>query len=69
MRALHRVLMDQPLREKMKERSYRQVKKFSWEKSVRRILDVYQEVLRPGGRAESRTHTAAASKNTTAGVA
>ncbi len=37
MRALHRVLLDQPLREKMKERSYRQAAKFSWEKSVRRI--------------------------------
>jgi glycosyltransferase involved in cell wall biosynthesis len=45
MRALHRVLLDQPLREKMKERSYRQAAKFSWEKSVRRIMDVYQEVV------------------------
>ncbi len=45
MRALHRVLMDQPLREKMKERSLRQATKFSWEKSVRRIRDVYHEVL------------------------
>jgi glycosyltransferase involved in cell wall biosynthesis len=45
MRALHRVLMDQPLREKMKERSYRQAAKFSWEKSVRRIMNGYQEVL------------------------
>ncbi len=53
MRALHRVLMDQPLREKMKERSYRQAAKFSWEKSVRRIMDGYQEVLS----AESGAHT------------
>jgi glycosyltransferase involved in cell wall biosynthesis len=45
MRALQRVLLDQPLREKMKERSYRQVTKFSWEKSVRRILDAYREVV------------------------
>ncbi|MGA7218715.1 MAG: glycosyltransferase family 1 protein [Candidatus Sulfotelmatobacter sp.] len=45
MRALHRVLTDQPLREKMKERSYRQAGKFSWEKSVRRIMDVYREVV------------------------
>ena len=52
MRALHRVLMDQPLREKMKERSYRQVTKFSWEKSVRRIMDVYREVLSAKGAAE-----------------
>jgi glycosyltransferase involved in cell wall biosynthesis len=45
MRALHRVLLDQPLRDKMKERSYRQAAKFSWEKSVRRIVDVYREVV------------------------
>src|SRR6195256_4200608 len=44
MRALHRVLMDQPLRERMKERSYQQAAKFSWENSVRRILDVYHQV-------------------------
>jgi glycosyltransferase involved in cell wall biosynthesis len=44
MRALHKVLMDQPLRERMKERSYQQASKFSWEKSVRRILDVYRQV-------------------------
>jgi glycosyltransferase involved in cell wall biosynthesis len=44
MRALHRVLLDQPLRERMKERSYQQAAKFSWEKSVRRILDVYHQV-------------------------
>jgi glycosyltransferase involved in cell wall biosynthesis len=50
MRALHRVLLDQPLREKMKERSYRQASKFSWETSVRRIMDVYREVgTSPGG--------------------
>jgi glycosyltransferase involved in cell wall biosynthesis len=45
MRALHRVLLDQPLREKMKERSYRQAAKFSWEKSVRKIINSYREVL------------------------
>jgi len=44
MRALHRVLMDQTLRERMKERGYQQATKFSWEKSVRRILDVYRQV-------------------------
>ena len=60
MRALHRVLMDQPLREKMKERSYRQVTKFSWEKSVRRIMDVYREVLSAQGRVEPPGQPAAA---------
>ncbi|HEY4903450.1 MAG TPA: glycosyltransferase family 1 protein [Candidatus Sulfotelmatobacter sp.] len=44
MRALHRVLIDQTLRDRMKERSYQQAAKFSWEKSVRRILDVYRQV-------------------------
>jgi glycosyltransferase involved in cell wall biosynthesis len=68
MRALHRVLLDQPLRDKMKERSYRQAAKFSWEKSVRRIMDVYQEVLHPPGNADTPDHANANSKNT-AGVA
>ena len=53
MRALHRVLMDQALRERMKERGYKQVTRFSWENSVRRVLDVYRQVA-PGGRAEAR---------------
>ena len=53
MRALQRVLLDQPLREKMKERSYRQAAKFSWEKSVRRIVDSYREVVGPEGNPES----------------
>jgi glycosyltransferase involved in cell wall biosynthesis len=44
MRALHRVLLDQVLRERMKERSYVQAGKFSWEKSVLRILEVYRQV-------------------------
>jgi glycosyltransferase involved in cell wall biosynthesis len=44
MRALHRVLTDQALRERMKERSYQQAAKFSWETSVRRILEIYRQV-------------------------
>ena len=44
MRALHRVLTDQALRDRMKERGYEQAAKFSWETSVRRILDVYRQV-------------------------
>ncbi len=43
-RALRRVLLDQSLREKMKERGYEQARRFSWETSVRRILEVYREV-------------------------
>ena len=52
MRALHRVLMDQALRERMKERAYKQVTKFSWESSVRRVLDVYREVAQRGRQQE-----------------
>src|SRR5271155_72315 len=69
MRALHRVLLDQPLREKMKERSYRQAAKFSWEKSVRRIMNAYQEVASPSGSAESRGQSAPTIPKSTAGVA
>jgi glycosyltransferase involved in cell wall biosynthesis len=46
MRALHRVLMDRALRERMKQRGYEQTARFSWETSVRRILDVYGQVAR-----------------------
>jgi glycosyltransferase involved in cell wall biosynthesis len=48
MRALHRVLTDKSLRERMKERGYQQATKFSWEISVRRILDVYRQVTCDG---------------------
>jgi glycosyltransferase involved in cell wall biosynthesis len=44
MRALHRVLTDQSLRKRMKERGYQQAAKFSWETSVRRILDTYGQI-------------------------
>jgi glycosyltransferase involved in cell wall biosynthesis len=48
MRALHRVLIDQSLRERMKERGYRQAAKFSWETSVRRILEAYGQIAHKG---------------------
>jgi glycosyltransferase involved in cell wall biosynthesis len=44
MRATHRVLIDQSLREKLRQRGYEQAKKFSWDSSVRRILKVYAEL-------------------------
>lgn len=44
MRAVHRVLLDQGMREKLKERGYEQVQRFSWEDSAQRILRVYREV-------------------------
>jgi glycosyltransferase involved in cell wall biosynthesis len=48
MRALHRILVDQTMREKLKERGYEQVERFSWEDSVQRILRVYHEVAGAG---------------------
>jgi glycosyltransferase involved in cell wall biosynthesis len=44
MRALHRILTDQGLRERMKRRCYEQAKKFSWDVSAEQILGVYREV-------------------------
>ena len=46
MHALHRVLLDQPVREKLKARGILQAQKFSWDDSVRRMLEVYYEVVR-----------------------
>ncbi len=44
MRALQRVLLDQPLRERLKQRSYEQAARYSWEASVKRILEVYGDI-------------------------
>ena len=44
MRALHRVLLDQPLRDRLKERGYEQAKRFSWDAAAQQILRVYHEV-------------------------
>jgi glycosyltransferase involved in cell wall biosynthesis len=46
-RAVHRVLVDPSLRERMKERGYEQVKKFSWTESARCTLEVYRQVAGP----------------------
>ena len=51
MRALHRVLVDQSMRDKLKMRGYEQVQRFSWEDSVQRILRVYREVAGESQRA------------------
>ena len=47
MKALHRVLLDQGVRDKLKARGLEQCEKFSWEAGVRRMLEVYGEVARP----------------------
>ena len=44
MRALHRVLLDQPFRDKLKQRGYEQAQKFSWELSARHLLRTYEAV-------------------------
>lgn len=46
MRALHRVLLDQPLRDKLKARGLEQAAKFSWDASVARMMEIYREVAR-----------------------
>ena len=44
MRALERVLVDQSLRDKMRQRGYEQVKKFSWQKSAEALLAAYEAI-------------------------
>jgi glycosyltransferase involved in cell wall biosynthesis len=44
MRGLQRVLLDQSVRDKIRQRGYEQAKKFSWDASAQRILAVYKEV-------------------------
>ena len=58
MHALHRVLMDKALRDRMKERGYRQAQRFSWEISVRRVLDVYRDVAQNGNSQPRQQHAA-----------
>jgi glycosyltransferase involved in cell wall biosynthesis len=50
MRALLRVLLDQTVRDKYKQRGYEQAKKFSWDASARQILGVYEAVAGKGKR-------------------
>jgi glycosyltransferase involved in cell wall biosynthesis len=44
MHALHRVLLDQQLREKMKQRGYERVQAFSWDVAARELQAIYKEV-------------------------
>jgi len=45
MRALHRVLLDQPLRDRLKERCYQQAQRFSWDIAAQRTLKVYEQAV------------------------
>jgi glycosyltransferase involved in cell wall biosynthesis len=58
MRALHRVLVDKTLRDRMKERGYQQAQKFSWEISVRRVMETYRQMA-VDGRSAATQSTAA----------
>ncbi len=44
MRALLRVLLDTSLRERLKQRGYEQVRKFSWTASAQQIFSIYEQV-------------------------
>jgi glycosyltransferase involved in cell wall biosynthesis len=43
--AMHRVLTEPSLREDLRRRGLLRVKDFSWERSIRRVHEIYQEVL------------------------
>ena len=43
--AMRRVLMDSDLRDDLRQRGLRRVQEFSWERSVRRVREIYDEVL------------------------
>jgi len=58
MRGLHRVLLDQAVRDKVRDRGYEQVKKFSWESSARRIIEIY-EIVCAGAEAPAKVHSVA----------
>ena len=49
MRALQCVLLDPSLREKLRQRGYEQVKKFSWDASAAKVLAGYEEVAGKSG--------------------
>jgi glycosyltransferase involved in cell wall biosynthesis len=45
--AMHRLLIDIPLREKLVRRGLEQAKRFTWEEAARRLLNVYHRIARP----------------------
>ncbi len=49
MRALQRVLLDPSLREKLRQRGYEQVTKFSWDASAAKVLAGYEEAVGKSG--------------------
>ena len=45
-RGLRKVLLDDDYRSELRSRGFEQVKKFSWDRSAREVLDIYQAVAR-----------------------
>jgi glycosyltransferase involved in cell wall biosynthesis len=43
--AMRRVLMDDRLRDDMRERGLARVRNFSWARSIRRVREIYDEVM------------------------
>jgi glycosyltransferase involved in cell wall biosynthesis len=43
--AMRRVLMDSDLREELRQKGFTRVRQFSWERSIRRVREIYGEVL------------------------
>jgi glycosyltransferase involved in cell wall biosynthesis len=43
---MHRLSRDALLREELISRGYEQARKFTWEKAARRLLHVYQSMVR-----------------------
>ncbi len=43
--AMRKVLMDSDLRETLRQKGFERVREFSWERSVRRVREIYGEVL------------------------
>jgi glycosyltransferase involved in cell wall biosynthesis len=58
MRALLHLLVDQPARDEIKKRCYEQAKRFSWDASARRILEIYGEVAASERRAAEKPQPA-----------
>jgi glycosyltransferase involved in cell wall biosynthesis len=49
-RAMHRVLTDQPLRDRLKAAGKLQVQRYSWDTSVRRMVQIYEQVVSEHGK-------------------
>lgn len=53
-RGIRQVLLDADLRAELKERGPRHVQRFSWDESVRRVLEIYRAALKPDSQSSPR---------------